>query len=95
MSSIKNNAMIPFHDLPPDELILKLQIVKQKVTLDEDEAALFLNLIMNAIRALRYKRKISYHKYGARVQFEMKDLQAYKDNNRVPSFNARIATVIA
>ena len=50
------NSEIPYHDLPPDELIKKLDTIKHKATLDEAEAALFLNISLNAIRALRYRR---------------------------------------
>ena len=78
-----NKAQIPFHDLPADKLIEKLEVVKHKSTLDEDEAALFLNITIHAIRALRYKRKIAYCKNGDRIQYEMTALMEYKRKSRV------------
>ncbi len=85
--SLRHNDMIPFHDLPANELIEKLEIVKHKEMLDEPEAALFLNITINAIRSLRYKRKIAFHKYGDRVRYAMEDLLAYRAKGRIPALS--------
>ncbi len=82
----RKHFQIPYHDLPADELIKKLETVKHKATLDEAEAALFLNISLNAIRALRYKRQISFHKNGKRIHYSMADLKTYLQRNRVPAF---------
>lgn len=94
-TKIKKNAMIPFHDLGPEELVRMLEVVKHKTMLNEDEAALFLNITINAIRALRYKRKLSHYKFGGRIQYKMNDLQNYANDHLVPSFNRHMATVVA
>ncbi len=82
--------MIPFHELPAAKLIEKLEIVKHKSRVDEAEAALVLNISINAIRALRYKRKITFHKYGDRVMFAMEDLLEYMNRGRVPAFSKAV-----
>lgn len=91
MQNKTNNARIPFHDLPADKLIEKLAIVQHKTTVDEYEAALYLNITLNAIRALRYKGKITYYHYGDRVQFEMSDLVEYKKKCKVTAFAPNIS----
>lgn len=84
---MRDNTQIPFHDLPPAELIAKLEVVKHKAVLDEDEAALVLNRSMNAIRALRRRRRIAYCKDGDRIQYEMTELKRYLNANRVYAFD--------
>jgi hypothetical protein len=67
------------------EIINRLEVISRKSVLNEDEAALYMNRSVNAMRELRYKWRIPYIKDGRKIQYRRKDLDAYIEKNLVPA----------
>jgi hypothetical protein len=57
-----------------------------KRLMNEDEAALYLARSVQALQALRYKRKITYVKSGRRIQYDIKDLDRFIEKGKVPAY---------
>jgi len=56
-----------------------------KRLLNEDEAATYLSRSVSAMQALRYKRAISFVKIDRRIQYDIKDLDHFIEQRKVPA----------
>lgn len=52
---------------------------------NEDEAAAYLGRSVSAMQSLRYRRKIDYIKKDRHVQYDIKDLDKFIEQGRIPA----------
>ena len=57
-----------------------------KRLLNEPEAAEYLSRSVSSMQALRYKRQIAYVKNGRRIQYDIKDLDQFIEQGKVPAY---------
>ncbi len=62
---------------------LKWQEMENKKWLTSDEAAYYLNIKVSYLRFLVNKKKIEYRKFAGKLEFDIKVLKSYREENSI------------